>query len=365
MPKIRDLLKEIELYAPLSLQEDFDNAGVQVGDVNQPATGVLICLDVTGEGIDEALETECNLIIAHHPLAFRSFKSLTGKTYVERCMMKACKHDLVIYAAHTNLDNAVGGVNYRMAEIIGLQNVRILSPQKNALLKLVTFVPEAYAEVVRNTLFNAGAGSIGNYDACSYNLQGTGTFRASAGCHPFCGEIGELHSEPEIRIEMILPAYRQMAVRQALLSAHPYEEPAFDFYPLANSWEQAGSGVVGELPEGEDELDFLQRIKALFHVSCIQHSALTGKPIREVALCGGSGAFLLKEAIAYGADVFITGEAKYNDFYDVEDRILLAVIGHYESEVCTKDIFYTIISKKFPNFAVHFSNVNSNPVKYL
>lgn len=365
MLKIKDILKEIELYAPLPLQEGFDNAGLHVGDVNQYATGALLCLDVTEEVIDEAIDRECNLIISHHPLAFKPFKSLTGSTYIERCLIKACKHDLVIYAAHTNLDNAVGGVNYRLAELIGLRNVRILSPQKDALLKLVTFVPDAYAEMTRNALFNAGAGCIGDYDACSYNIQGEGTFRAGADCHPFCGEIGELHMEKETRIEMILPAFKKMAVTRALLSVHPYEEPVVDFYPLANTWEQAGSGVVGELPEEENELDFLLRIKELFDVGCVKHSRFTGRPIREVAICGGSGAFLIKDAIAYGADVFLTGEAKYNDFYDVEDRILLAVIGHYESEICTKDIFYNIISKKFPTFALHLSNVSANPVKYL
>lgn len=365
MLKVKDIIREIELYAPLPLQESFDNAGVQVGDVNQRATGVLLCLDVTEEVVEEAIEAECNLIISHHPLAFKPFKSLTGATYIERCLMQACKHDLVIYAAHTNLDNAVGGVNYRMAEMIGLQNVRILSPQKGALLKLATFVPESFAELVRTTLFNAGAGCIGNYDSCSYNLVGEGTFRATEGCHPYCGEVGELHTEREVRIEVALPAFRKTAVTRALLSVHPYEEPAFDFYPLSNAWSQAGSGVVGELPDSMDEYAFLQRVKELFHVECVKHSSLTGRQVREVALCGGSGAFLIPEAIAYGADVFITGEAKYNDFYDVEDRILLAVIGHYESEVCTKEIFYNIISEKFPTFAVHFSNVNSNPVKYL
>ena len=365
MLKVKDILKEIEEYAPLPLQEGFDNAGVQVGDVNQPAHGALLCLDVTEEVIDEALELGCNLIISHHPLAFRPFKSLTGKNYIERCLMKACKYDLVIYAAHTNLDNANGGVNFKLAELIGLQNVRVLSPQKQALLKLVTFVPESYADLVRTTLFNAGAGRIGNYDSSSFNLPGEGTFRANDGCHPFCGEIGALHTEKEIRIETVLPAFRKGAVMQALLSVHPYEEPAFDFYLLENRWEQVGSGVVGELPEEEDEMSFLQRIKELFQVGCVKHSPLTGRPIREVALCGGSGAFLINDAINYGADIFITGEAKYNDFYDVEDRILLATIGHYESEVCTKEIFYSIISKKFPTFALHLSNVNSNPVKYL
>lgn len=365
MIKIRDIIKEIELYAPLPLQESFDNAGVQVGDVNQEATGVLLCLDVTEAVVDEAIELGCNLIISHHPLIFKAFKSLTGSTYIERCMIKACKQDLVIFAAHTNLDNAARGVNYRLAELIGLENVRVLSPQKGSLLKLVTFVPENYAELVRITLFNAGAGTIGNYDSCCFYQPGNGTFRAGEGTNPFCGEIGKMHVEPEIRIETILPAFRKATVLQALLSVHPYEEPVFDFYPLENSWSRVGSGIVGELPEEEDELSFLQRIKNLFDVGCIKHSTLRDKPIREVALCGGSGAFLIKDAIRYGADVFITGEAKYNDFYDVEDQLLLAVIGHYESEICTKDIFYNLISKKFPTFAVHFSNVNSNPVKYL
>ncbi len=363
--KVRDIIKELEQYAPLPLQENFDNAGIQVGDVNQEATGALLCLDVTEAVIDEAIQMDYNLIICHHPLAFKPFKSLTGRSYVERCMIKACKHDIVIYAAHTNLDNVSGGVNYRIAELIGLQNIRILSPQKNALLKMVTFVPEAYAETVRNVLFNAGAGHIGNYDSCSFNLKGEGTFRAQENSKPFVGDIGHLHIEKEERIETIIPAFRKSYITRALLSVHPYEEPVFDYYPLSNDWNMAGSGIVGELPESEDEYQFLLRIKDIFNVECLKHSAFTGKKIHEVAVCGGSGAFLIPEAISFGADVFITGEAKYNDFYDVEDKILLAVIGHYESEVCTKDIFFKIISKKFPNFAVHFSNVNSNPVKYL
>jgi len=362
---IREILKEIEQYAPLSLQEDFDNAGVQVGDVNRKATGVLICLDVTESVLDEALQLDCNLIVSHHPLAFHSFKSLTGKSYIERCMMKACKNDLVIYAAHTNLDNAESGVNFRIAEMIGLQNVRILQPLKDKLLKLVTYVPVAFANNVRTALFNAGAGSIGDYDQCSFNNQGEGTFRAGENCHPFCGEIGIFHREEEVRLEVILPVYKKENVKKALISAHPYEEPVVDFYQLANSWNQVGSGVVGDLSESENEEDFLLRIKDTFQVGCVKHSPFLGKAINKVALCGGAGAFLINDAICSGADVFITGEARYNDFYDVDDRILLAVIGHYESEVCTKDIFYRIISEKFPTFAVHLSNVNTNPVKYL
>lgn len=366
MVRIKDVLKLIEEVAPASLQENYDNSGVQIGDANQVATGALLCLDVTESVIDEALDLGCNLIISHHPLAFRPFKSLTGKNYIERSLIKACKHDLVIYAAHTNLDNAYNGVNYKLASLLGLTNIRVLSPKKHMLMKLVTFVPTSFADIVRTALANAGAGHIGNYDSCSFNVSGKGKFRAaSEDCNPYCGEIGSLHTEEEVRIETVIPVYKKSSVLRALLAVHPYEEPVCDFYPLDNTWNQVGSGIVGELPEEMDEMEFLQRVKSLFKVGAVRHSSLIGRSIREVAICGGSGAFLLDDAINYGADVFITGEAKYNDFYDVENLILLAVIGHYESEICTKEIFYEIISKKLPTFALYLSNVNSNPVKYL
>jgi dinuclear metal center YbgI/SA1388 family protein len=365
MIRIKDVINEIERHAPLSLQEDFDNAGVQVGDVNQSATGALLCLDVTEEVVDEAVNAGFNLIISHHPLAFRPFKSLTGKNYVERCLIEACRNDLVIYSAHTNLDNAVGGVNYKLAEMFGLEDVRILSPQQQKLMKIVTFVPEDAAETLRRALFKSGAGHIGNYSSCSFNAEGNGTFLAGENSNPYRGEIGRLHVEKEVRIETIFPAYKKTSVIRALLSAHPYEEPVFDLYKLENDWQQAGSGIIGILPEWEDELIFLQRIKDVLNVERLKHSPLTGRRLRTVSFCGGSGAFLINEAIAAGADIFITGEAKYNDFYDVENRLLLAVIGHYESEICTKDIFFHIISKKFPTFAVQNSIANSNPIKYL
>lgn len=363
--RIKDILQTIEQLAPLPLQEDFDNSGVQVGDVTREATAALVCIDVTENVIEEAVSLGCNLIISHHPLAFRPFKSLTGRTYVERCMIRAIKHDITVYAAHTNLDNATDGVNYRLAEKLGLQQVRILSPQKDALMKLVTFVPDTHAESVRTALFNAGAGHIGNYDSCSYNLSGEGTFKAKDGTNPFVGEVGELHYEKEVRIETILPRFRQNDVLRALIAVHPYEEPAYDFYALENSWKQAGSGVVGVFPEPMPEQEFLYLLKDMFNLTSLKHSDYTGREIRDVALCGGSGAFLIREAVAYGADVFITGEARYNDFYDVEDKILLAVIGHYESEICTKNIFFDVISKKYPTFAVHLSAFDANPVNYL
>lgn len=363
--RIREILSVIEQHSPLALQEDFDNSGVQVGDINQEAKGALLCIDVTEDVLDEAITLGCNLIISHHPLAFRKFKSLTGKNYVERCMMQAIKNDIVIYAAHTNLDNAPQGINYYLAKMLGLQNIRILAPQENKLLKLVTFTPHSHVEQVRNALFNAGAGNIGNYDCCSYNLNGEGTFRASQGTNPYVGAIGELHREPEIRTEVIFPAYKKSEIIRALISMHPYEEPAYDIYALENDWKQAGSGIVGTLPEEMEEEDFLYLIKDVYSLSSVQYSALRNKTIRDVAICGGSGNFLIPQAIGYGADVFITGEAKYNDFYDVEDKILLAVIGHYESEIFTKNVFFDIITEKFPTFALYMAGTDKNPVRYL
>ena len=311
--KIKEIVSALERFAPLPLQDGFDNAGLQIGLTEAEATGALLCLDVTEAVLDEAIALGYNLVISHHPLIFKGYKSITGKDYVERCILKAIKNDIVIYSAHTNLDNAQGGVNYKIAEKIGLKNLKVLEPKENCLIKLVTFVPDAQADSVREVLFAAGCGNIGNYDSCSYNLKGEGTFRAKEGTHPFCGTIGELHHENEVRIETILPIYKKAEVIKALLSVHPYEEPAFDLYPLQNDWLQAGSGIVGELDESETELEFLKRIKKIFEVGCVRHNKLTGREIQKVALCGGAGAFLGESGVVgvRGVDhaaVFLVGE---------------------------------------------------------
>lgn len=280
-------------------------------------------------------------------------------------MIMAIRNDVALYAAHTNLDNAQGGVNYKLAEMLELQNVKILLPKDNSLLKFVTTVPLLHAESVRNALFNAGAGHIGNYDSCSYNLTGEGTFRPGVGSNPFVGEAEKLHFEQEVRIETVLPVMRKEEVLRALLAVHPYEEPVYDLYPIANEWGQHGSGVVGVLPEPMPEQEFLYLLKDIFNLPTISHTKLQGREIRDVAICGGSGAFLIPRAVSYGADAFVTGEVKYNDYYDAEDRLLLAVVGHYESEICTKDLFYDLLSIKFPTFAIHKSAFDVNPVKYL
>ncbi|CCZ48028.1 dinuclear metal center protein YbgI family [Bacteroides sp. CAG:661] len=363
--KIKEIVSALERFAPLPLQDGFDNAGLQIGLTEAEATGALLCLDVTEAVLDEAIGLGYNLVIAHHPLLFKGCKSITGRDYVERCILKAIKNDIVIYAAHTNMDNAWGGVNFKIAEKLGLKNVRVLEPKEEALVKLVTYVPVAQAEEVRNALFAAGCGCIGRYDSCSYNVEGSGTFRAQEGTHPYCGAVGELHTEAEVRIETIVTAYRKAEAVRALLKVHPYEEPAFDLYPLQNTWQQAGAGVIGELEKPETELEFLKRVKKTFEVECLRHNKLMGREIQTVALCGGAGAFLLPLAIRQRADVFLTGEIKYHEFFGHEGEILLAETGHYESEQYTKEIFYTIIRDLFPSLDVQQTRVNTNPIKYM
>ncbi len=363
--KIQEIVDALEMFAPLPLQDGFDNAGLQIGLTDAEVTGALLCLDVTEAVLDEAMALGCNLIVSHHPLLFKGCKSITGRNYVERCVMKAIKHDLAIYSAHTNLDNTAEGVNRKMAEKIGLKNLSILSPKEKSLLKLATFVPAAHADKVREALFNAGCGCIGRYDACSYNTEGEGTFRAGAGTHPFCGQAGKRHREPETKIETVLPAHLKGKVSKALLAAHPYEEPAFDFYPLENDWQQAGAGMIGELEEPEEALHFLRRVKETFQAGCVKHNEPSGKPVRRVALCGGAGAFLLPNAIAARADAFITGEIRYHDYFGHEGEILMAEIGHYESEQYTKEIFREQLQATFPELSLHVSSIHTNPIKYL
>jgi len=362
---VKSICELIEEVAPLALQESYDNAGLLVGDPQMAINSVLICIDVTEEVIEEALLKSCNLIVSHHPLIFSGLKRLTGQNEVQRCVAKAIKNDIAIYAAHTNLDNVLQGVSGKMAEKIGLKNIRILQPKQDGLLKLITYVPQLYSHTIRQELFEAGAGRIGNYDSCSFNGDGTGTFRANENARPFVGTIDELHLEPETRIEVVLPAYLKNQVLEALLKTHPYEEPAYDFIPLKNAWNQVGAGVVGELEEAENELDFLNRIKVLFKNPTIRYTDFLGKKIKRVALCGGSGSSFLQDAITAKADVYISGDFKYHEFFDAQKRILIADIGHFESEQFTKDIFLEIITKKMPTFAVQISDSKTNPINYL
>jgi len=362
---IREIISYLESVAPPAFQESYDNAGLIIGDPETVITSALITLDVTEAVIDEAIETGCELIITHHPILFKGIKRINGNSFVERCVIKAIKNDIAIYAAHTNLDNILGGVNSKICEKIGLTNTCILSPAKEQLLKLVTFIPEDHLDEVREAVFAAGAGEIGKYDKCSFSTEGLGTFRGGDEANPYVGEIDEFHFEKEARFETVLFKHSKNKVINALLKAHPYEEVAYDLYPLENTVPEVGAGMIGELPGAENEIDFLSRLLDIFGCKTIRHTYLLGKPVRKVAVCGGSGSFLLPAAIAAGADIFVTADMKYHDFFDAEEKIIIADIGHYESEQFTKELFYEILLKKFPNFALRLSEVKSNPVLYL
>ena len=363
--QLKAITQFIESVAPLSFQESYDNAGLIIGHPDDEISGILITLDITEEILDEAISKNLNLIVAHHPIIFSGIKKLNGKNYIERCVIKAIKNNVAIYAAHTNLDSVIGGVNSKICEKLELLNCRILSPTPGLLKKLVTFVPTADTEKVRKALFEAGAGHIGNYDSCSFNLSGTGSFRGNDQTNPYAGEKNQFHLEEETRIETIFPKNLQSGVIQALLNSHPYEEVAYDIYPLENEYTQAGIGMTGELSAPMDELEFLRKLKDTFHCPVVKHTRLRGKPIRNIAVCGGSGSSYLNKAIARKADIFISGDFKYHQFFDAENQIIIADIGHYESEQFTKEVFYELLTKKFPKFAIHLSAVSTNPVSYL
>ncbi len=364
--QIKELIDFFEELAPSSFQESYDNAGLIVGNREEELKGVLIALDVTEEVVQEAIDLGINLIVAHHPIVFSGLKRFNGNNYVERTVIKAIKNDIAIFAAHTNLDSVIyNGVNSKICEKIGLDEVKILSPVKQKLQKLVVFVPVKNANEVRNAIFSAGAGVIGKYDSCSFNISGTGTFKAGIGANPFVGDIGELHQEEELRIETVVPTHLMGKVVRAMISVHPYEEVAYDIYPLENAWNEVGMGMMGNLPEAMDELEFLKKIKGIFNAGVIKYTTLKNKKIKKVAVCGGAGSFLLKDAIRAGADIFITGDFKYHQFFDAEGRIVIADIGHFESEQYTKELFYELLTRKFPNFAVHFTKINTNPIKYI
>lgn len=363
--RLKEITQFIESVAPLSFQESYDNAGLVIGHPEDEISGALITLDITEEILDEAISKKLNLIIAHHPIIFSGLKKLNGKNYIERCVIKAIRNGIAIYAAHTNLDSVIGGVNSKICDKLGLRNCRILSPMSGMLKKLVTFVPTADAGKVRNALFEAGAGHIGNYDSCSFNLSGTGSFRGNSQSNPYVGEKNQVHIEEETRVELIFPKNLQSGIVRALLNSHPYEEVAYDIYSLENEYTQAGIGMIGELSAPMDELEFLRKLKDTFHCPVVRHTRLIGKPVRSIAVCGGSGSSYLRTAIARGADVFISGDFKYHQFFDAENQIVIADIGHYESEQFTKEVFYELLTKNFPKFAIHLSAVSTNPVSYL
>ncbi len=363
--KIKDITDYLESFAPTALQESYDNCGLITGNADWEVKGVLLCLDSVEDVIAEAIENDCNLVVAHHPIVFSGIKKLNGKNYVERTLIQAIKNDIAIYAIHTNLDNVATGVNQKICEKLGLQHLQILAPKKQWLSKLVTFVPETDAESLRQAIFDAGGGNIGNYSACSFNSKGTGTFKGNKASNPIIGEREKLESAEELKVEIVFPKFLERNIIAAMKKAHPYEEVAFDIIPLENYWQQTGSGMVGELEKSISTEKFLEIIQKNLKAAVIRHTGLVHQEIKKVAVCGGSGSFLLNDAIRGGADLFLTSDFKYHQFFDAEGKIIIADIGHYESEQFTVEILHDLLSKKFTTFATLFSKISTNPVKYF
>jgi len=363
--KIAGIVNYLETISPLALQEDYDNCGLLIGDRESEFTGALLCLDLTGEVMTEAIGRKCNLVISHHPFIFKGIKKLTPGRPETSVISTAIRNNIAVYAIHTNLDNTLHGLNAMVFSRIGISRRRILSPKPGFLVKLAVFCPHDHAEKVRQAMFDAGAGHIGNYDCCSFSAAGQGTFRASEQANPFIGERGLVHTEPETRIEVIFPAYLENRIVPAMIAAHPYEEVAWDLYPLHNKMQSAGAGLIGELDEPCDEERFLELLKAKLGIPVIRHTQFLSRPVKTVALCTGSGSFLVQDAINAKADVFLTADLKYHDFFGMENRLLLADIGHYESEQWVKEWLYAVLNEKFPTFAFLISEVNTNPVHYF
>lgn len=363
--KIAEIIQTIEDFAPISYQESYDNAGLLVGDKLADCTGVLICLDAIEVVIDEAIDKNFNLVVAHHPIVFSGLKKITGKNYIERVIIKAIKNDIAIYACHTNLDNIKLGVNNIIADKLGLKNRKILEPKKGILKKLYTYIPKENKDNLLNALFAVNAGNIGNYSECSFSVDGVGTFKGNEDSNPVIGEKNRRSTEAESKIEIIFPNYLEAKILKTLEENHPYEEVAYEVISLDNDYQDVGSGLIGELENAVEEIDFLHQLKDKMKTKCIRHTQLLRKPIKKVALCGGAGSFLLSNAISQKADIFITGDFKYHQFFDADNQIVIADIGHYESEQFTSQLFNNIISEKFTNFAVQISTINTNPVNYI
>ncbi len=370
--RIKEVTELIEELCPLDYAEDFDNVGLLVGDREHEVSGILVSLDCLEETVEEAIREGCNLIVSFHPIIFSGLKKLNGKTYVERTVIRAIKNDIAIYAMHTALDNSIRGVSDKMGEMLGLQNRKVMLPKAGTLKKLSTYVPPNSAEQVRQSLFGAGAGCIGNYSHCSFNAAGEGTYLGNEESKPAVGEKEILQRVPEVLVTVIFDSHLEGKVLKALRDSHPYEEVAFDVISVDNRHPEIGMGIVGELPEETGTRQFLSDLKSIFGTPVIRHSKLNNKTVRKIAVLGGSGSFGIGAAISSGADVYVTSDLKYHDFFKAEDRIILVDIGHYESEQFTKNLLAEYLTKKITNFApaqpkggVILSKNSTNPINYF
>ena len=360
-----EILRFLEAIAPTSLQESYDNSGLIVGNRQGQVNQALITIDCTEDVVDEAIEKQCDLIIAHHPIVFSGLKTFNGTDYISRTLIKAIKNNISIYAIHTNLDNVMGGVNSAIASKIGLEETKILRYKKGQMKKISVYVPIEHEQNIKDTMWQAGAGSIGNYNHCSFTSNGTGTFLGNALSQPSYGKKNQFHSEKESKIEMVFPSHLESIITSKMLESHPYEEVSYDVITLENHHTGIGSGLIGQLPNPMKTNDFLNHLKLVMQTDVIRHTKQVHDKISKVAICGGSGSFLLSDAISKGAHVFVSADFKYHQFFDANDKLVIADIGHFESEQFTKELIYDLLKKKFTKFATHLSRVNTNPINYL
>jgi dinuclear metal center YbgI/SA1388 family protein len=362
---VKEVTDILEKLAPLGQAEDFDNVGLLVGRDDAQVTGILVTLDTLEIVIDEAIAHNCNLIVSFHPIIFGGLKKLTGTNYVERVVIKAIHNHLAIYSMHTALDNVVLGVNAKICEVLGIKKAKILIPKKGTIKKLTTYVPLDNAQSLKEALFEAGAGQIGNYSHCSFCTDGVGSFRAGQDAKPVKGKIGTTHYENETQLSVIFSSVDQKKILKGLFENHPYEEVAYEVYTLENTDANIGLGMIGQLEAPVEEIDFLKQIKQKMGAKGIRHSRPLGRKIKKIAVLGGSGAFAISAAKAAGAELFITADVKYHQFYQGENEMMIADIGHYETEQFTKNLLVDYLKEKIPNFAVRLSESQTNPINYL
>ncbi len=362
---IKEISNFLESLAPLAYQESYDNCGLIIGNATDEVTNLLVTLDVTEEVLKEAIDKGCNLIVAHHPLIFKGLKKINGNNYVEKCVIMAIQNKIAIYAIHTNLDNVAGGVNFRIAEKLNLKGIKILSPKNDNLIsKLTVFIPKEKTGDLLDSLYKAGAGEIGAYANCSFRSEGKGTFKPKENANPWLGTVGRYEEVAENKVEVVFPSFKKSAILAAMRSGHVYEEISYYLETLENINQEVGSGAIGVLENPMEIIDFLPYLKEKMNLDAIRYTATDTNIIKKIAVCGGVGSFLLGAAKSLEADVFITSDYKYHEFFDAENEIMIADIGHYESEQFTKDLLVEKISKKFTNFATYLSDINTNPIKY-
>ena len=362
---ISEFIRQLSTKIRFSYAEDFDNVGLLCGRPEQELRGVLVCHDALESVVQEAIEKGCNCIVAFHPIIFSGLKSITGKSYVERAVMLALENKIAIIAVHTAWDNDFYGVNHGIAKALGLRHLQVLIPKKDALSQLRFFVPVEAAEQVRSAIFATGAGTIGQYADCSFNIHGTGTFLPLEKASPAYGEVGTWEQVSEMEVQILVENWQLPAAIQAMKDAHPYEEVAYYVTSLRNENHHAGLGQFGLLDEEMSAQEFLSECRAVFDVPVIRTSShFTGR-IRKVAVLGGSGASGISAAKKLGCDAYVSSDFKYHDFFQGDENFLLADVGHFESERFVSQQLADVISNILPTFAVLKSETKTNPVNYF